>query len=108
MVKKQAKNLSTEPFESAAENPPPFLWSPDGEQIQSRNQPAATLCLSALAQPQSTGPVLDITDRQGALDGLASLRVMAVMAHPRDATARDEILVTWKAKIGSYIQAHYS
>jgi len=30
------------------------------------------------------------------------------MAHPRDATARDEILVTWKAKIGSYIQAHYS
>jgi hypothetical protein len=50
-----------------------------------------------LPEEIATGPVLPVTDGHSKLLPFAAITTWAVMLHPRDAKARDELLITQKA-----------
>lgn len=105
---KKSKPSSFVPFEPLSESPS-LLWSPEIREIPSDEKDAISLVLSKLAVPQSTGPVLDITDGCGQLTAFAQEEIMALMAFPKEERSQNQFLAAVKAqaftKVGKAIKA---
>lgn len=94
---KKSKPSSFVPFELLSESSS-LLWSPETREIPSEGKDAISLVLSELVAPQSTGPILDITDGHGQLALFALQKILALMWFPKDEGSRNKFLAAEKIR----------